>query len=100
IIQKELFAITGITPKTVVYMHINDTFGAAMAKGIVAMMPKFDMPYTIADEITYDPQARDLSGEVAKAKAANPDALIVTTRLNDSILMTREFIKQRWTPPA
>jgi branched-chain amino acid transport system substrate-binding protein len=100
IIQKELFAITGITPKTVVYLHINDTFGVAMAKGIVAMLPKFDMPYTIVDEITYDPQARDLSVEVAKAKAANPDALMVTSRLNDSILMTRELIKQRWTPPA
>jgi branched-chain amino acid transport system substrate-binding protein len=100
IIQKELFAITGITPKTVVYLHINDTFGTAMAKGIGAMMPKFDMPYTIVDEIPYDPQARDLSVEVAKAKAANPDALMVTSRLNDSILMTRELIKQRWTPAA
>ena len=23
-------------------------------------MPKFDMPYTIVDDIAYDPQARDL----------------------------------------
>jgi branched-chain amino acid transport system substrate-binding protein len=96
--QKEIFALTGVTPKTVVYMHVNDTFGTAMSKGIAAMMPKFNMPYTIVDEIAYDPQARDLSVEVAKAKGANPEVLMVTSRLNDSILITRELIKQRWTP--
>jgi branched-chain amino acid transport system substrate-binding protein len=96
--QKEIFALTGVTPKTIVYLHVNDTFGTAMSKGIAAMMPKFNMPYTIVDEIAYDPQARDLSVEVAKAKGANPDVLMVTSRLNDSILMTRELIKQRWTP--
>jgi len=63
-------------------------------------MPKFNMPYTVVDDIPYDPQARDLSVEVAKAKAANPIALMVTSRLNDSILITRELIKQRWTPAA
>src|SRR5580658_7099757 len=98
--QKEVFAAVGVEPKTVVYMHINDTFGAAMAKGIGVFMPKFDMPYKIVDDIAYDPQAHDLSVEVAKAKASNPDALMVTSRLNDSILITRELIKQRWTPQA
>ena len=71
-----------------------------MAKGIGAVMPKFDMPYTIAEEIAYDPAARDLSVEVAKAKAANADALLVVSRLNDAMLLTRELIKQRWTPQA
>jgi branched-chain amino acid transport system substrate-binding protein len=59
--QKEIFAITGAAPKTVVFMHVNDTYGTAMAKGIGVIMPKFDMPYTIAEEIAYDPAARDLS---------------------------------------
>ncbi len=81
-------------------MHVNDTFGTAMAKGIGAVMPKFNMPYTIAEEITYDPAARDLSVEVAKAKATNADALLVVSRLNDAMLMTRELVKQRWTPQA
>jgi branched-chain amino acid transport system substrate-binding protein len=98
--QKEIFAAVGMSPKTVVYMHVNDTFGTAMSKGIGAMMPKFGMPYSVVDDIPYDPQARDLSVEVAKAKASNPDALMVTSRLNDSILITRELIKQRWTPQA
>src|SRR5271169_4840826 len=98
--QLELFNIVGAAPKTVVFMHVNDTFGTAMSKGISVVMPKFNMPYTIVDEIAYDPAARDLSVEVAKAKAANADALLVVSRLNDAMLITRELVKQRWTPQA
>ena len=74
--QQEVFGIAGVAPKSVVFMHVNDTFGTAMSKGINAMMPKFNMPYKVVDEIAYDPAARDLSVEVAKAKAANADALL------------------------
>jgi branched-chain amino acid transport system substrate-binding protein len=98
--QLELFSIVGSAPKTVVFMHVNDTFGTAMSKGISIVMPKFNMPYTIVDEIAYDPAARDLSVEVTKAKAANADALLVVSRLNDAMLITRELVKQRWTPQA
>ena len=98
--QKEVFALTNSAPKTVVFMHVNDTFGTAMQKGIGAVMPKFDMPYKIVDTISYDPAARDLSVEVAKAKATGADALMMVSRLNDAILITRELVKQRWTPMA
>jgi len=98
--QLELFGIVGAAPKSVVFMHVNDTFGTAMSKGINAVMPKFNMPYKIVDEIAYDPAARDLSVEVAKAKAANADALLLVSRLNDAMLLTRELVKQRWTPQA
>lgn len=98
--QKEIFARVGAAPKTVVFMHVNDTFGTAMAGGIGAVMPKFDMPYRIVETIAYDPRAGDLSIEVAKAKAAGADALLMVSRLNDAILITRELIKQRWTPQA
>ncbi len=96
--QKEIFAAVGAAPKTAVFMHVNDTFGTAMAGGIGAVMPKFDMPYKIVDTIAYDPAARDLSVEISKAKAAGADALLMVSRLNDAILITRELIKQRWTP--
>ena len=98
--QKEIFAQVGAAPKSVVFMHVNDTFGTAMAKGIGAVMPKFDMPYKVAEEISYDPAARDLSVEVAKAKATGADALLMVSRLNDAILLTREMVKQRWSPMA
>jgi branched-chain amino acid transport system substrate-binding protein len=98
--QLELFEIIGSAPKTVVFMHVNDTFGTAMAKGINAVMPKFNVPYNVVDEIAYDPTARDLSVEVAKAKGAGADALLVVSRLNDAMQITRELVKQRWTPQA
>src|SRR6187455_258670 len=98
--QKEIFEATGQTPKTVVFLHVNDTFGTAMQKGIGAVMPKFNMPYQIVETIAYDPQARDLSVEVAKAKATGAEALMCVSRLNDAILLTREMVKQRWSPMA
>lgn len=98
--QIELFRIIGSAPKSVVFMHVNDTFGTAMAKGINAVMPKFNVRYKIVDEIAYDPTARDLSVEVAKAKGSNADALLLVSRLNDAMLITRELVKQRWTPQA
>ena len=98
--QLELFNLVGAAPKSVVFLHVNDTFGTAMSKGINAVMPKFNMPYKVVEEIAYDPAARDLSVEVAKAKATNADALLLVSRLNDAMLMTRELVKQRWTPQA
>jgi branched-chain amino acid transport system substrate-binding protein len=79
-------------------MHDNDTFGTAMSKGIGAVMPKFNMPYKIVEEISYDPAARDLSVEISKAKATGAEAVILVSRLNDAILLTREMVKQRWSP--
>jgi branched-chain amino acid transport system substrate-binding protein len=98
--QKEIFEAAGSAPKSVVFMHVNDTFGTAMQKGIDTVMPKFNLSYKIAETISYDPAARDLSVEVAKAKATGADTLLTVSRLNDAILLTRELVKQRWTPSA
>jgi len=96
--QLEIFAAAGAAPKTAVFLHVNDTFGTAMSKGIGAVMTKFNMPYKILQEIAYDPAARDLSVEISKAKATGAEAVILVSRLNDAILLTREMVKQRWSP--
>jgi branched-chain amino acid transport system substrate-binding protein len=99
--QLEIFSLTGKAPKTAVFMHVNDTFGVAMQKGFTGVMAKFpQIPYKVADTIAYDPAARDLSVEVAKAKASGAEALVMVSRLNDAILITRELVKQRWSPMA
>jgi branched-chain amino acid transport system substrate-binding protein len=98
--QLEVFAMAGSAPKSVVFMHVNDTFGVAMQKGFTGVMSKFSMPYKVVDTIAYDPAARDLSVEVAKAKASGAEALVMVSRLNDAILITRELVKQRWNPMA
>jgi branched-chain amino acid transport system substrate-binding protein len=98
--QKEVFETAGVAPKSVVLLHVNDTFGMAMQKDIGNVMPKYSMPYTILEQIAYDPAARDLSVEISKAKATGAEAVLVVGRLNDAILLTREMVKQRWSPMA
>jgi branched-chain amino acid transport system substrate-binding protein len=95
---KEVFKATGKAPSTAVFMCINDTFGQANKAAVERLFPTLDMPFKILDTITYDPAARDLSVEVAKAKATNADLLMVVSRLNDAILLVREMVKQRWEP--
>jgi branched-chain amino acid transport system substrate-binding protein len=94
----ELFKVTNTHPKTAVLMHVNDTFGEAMVKGINGFDQRVGLPFKIVENIGYSPQTNDLSAEVAKAKAANADLLVVVHRLNDIILMVREMVKQRYQP--
>jgi branched-chain amino acid transport system substrate-binding protein len=93
----DLFQATHTVPRTAVFMHVNDTFGQAMAHGINAMLPHLtQLPFKVVEEIAYDPAAKDLSVEVAKAKASNADFVLLVCRLNDSILLRREVVRQRW----
>jgi branched-chain amino acid transport system substrate-binding protein len=95
----ELFRATNTVPRTAVFMHVNDTFGQSMYKGISATMPRLtQLPFKIVDTISYDPAAKDLTVEVSKAKATNADFLLLVCRLNDAILLRREMVKQRWHP--
>ena len=95
----DLFRATNTVPRSAVFMHVNDTFGQAMAKGIGAAMPRMtQLPFKIVDTISYDPAAKDLTVEVSKAKSANADFLLLVCRLNDAIILRREMVKQRWNP--
>jgi branched-chain amino acid transport system substrate-binding protein len=94
----DLFKATNTSPKTAVLLILNDTFGQSMLRGINALMPKANLPFRIVETISYDPQAKDLSIEVAKAKAVNAELQMVVTRLNDAILIVREMVKQRYEP--
>lgn len=98
-LYRDLFQATGTAPRTAVLMHVNDTFGQANKRAIDQIMPTLSyLPFKIVESISYDPAARDLSVEVAKAKATNADFIMMAGRLNDSILIVRELVKQRWSP--
>ncbi len=95
----DLFRATNTAPRTAVFMHVNDTFGQSMAKGIGALLPRLDfLPFKVLDTISYDPAARDLTVEVSKAKSTGADFLMLVCRLNDAIILRREMVKQRWNP--
>ena len=95
-LSEDLFKATGTTPRTAVFMHVNDTFGQANAKAIGAILPQLNLPFKLVDTISYDPAAKDLTVEVAKAKATQADFLLLVCRLNDAIVLRREIVKQRW----
>ncbi|HEX5611449.1 MAG TPA: ABC transporter substrate-binding protein [Burkholderiales bacterium] len=95
----EIFRTTNTVPRSAVFMHVNDTFGQSMAKGIGATLPRLDfLPFKVLDTIAYDPAAKDLTVEVSKARATNADFLMLVCRLNDAIILRREMAKQRWNP--
>jgi branched-chain amino acid transport system substrate-binding protein len=95
---KELGATTGVEPKTAVILHVNDTFGQGIMNGVDIVWERLQVPIKIVDKIAYDVHARDLSVEVAKAKAAGADLLMPITRVSDAILIVREMVKQNWSP--
>lgn len=92
----DLFKTTSTTPRTAVFMHVNDTFGQANAKAIGALLPQLNLPFKLIETISYDPAAKDLTVEVSKAKATKADFLLLVCRLNDAIVLRREIVKQRW----
>jgi branched-chain amino acid transport system substrate-binding protein len=99
VLMGEIFKATHTSPKTTVFMHVNDTFGQAMARGVGAILPKVgSLSFKVLDTIPYDPAAKDLTVEVSKAKATGADFLMLVCRLNDAIVLRREMVKQRWNP--
>ncbi len=97
-LQKDLFTASGKTPKTAVLMSVNDTFGEAMMKAIPGLAKRLEMPYEIVEVISYDPRAKDLSAEVAKAKATKAELVMPVSRLNDAKLLIQEMVKQQYEP--
>lgn len=86
-LAQDLFRATGAAPRTAVFMHVNDTFGQANARAITSILPQLNSPFRLLDTISYDPAAKDLSVEVAKAKITKADFLLLVSRLNDAIVL-------------
>ena len=94
----DIFREAKTQPSTAVFMHVNDTFGQSMAKGVAALLPTLKLPFKLLDTIPYDPAAKDLTVEVSKAKATKAELLLLVCRLNDAVVLRREMVKQRWSP--
>ncbi|MET4753835.1 ABC transporter substrate-binding protein [Bradyrhizobium sp. RT11b] len=95
---KSLLSPLKDVPTSAAIMHLNNTMGQSTAASIRQAWKEVDVPLKIAQYIPYDEKARDLSVEVAKAKASGADALISVTRVNDAIMIIRECVKQGWNP--
>jgi len=97
---KDLMAETKVDFKTAVFLHANDTFGTSMRTAMDKMFPAAQMPFQLAESIAYDPKAQDLTVEVTKIRAINPELVLVITRASDAIKLVRDMVRQRFEPKA
>jgi branched-chain amino acid transport system substrate-binding protein len=95
---KEVLDTTKLEPKTGVFIHANDTFGTAQRQAMDKLFPAAGMPFQLLDSIAYDPKAQDLSVEVTKIRALNPELVLVVTRAADAIKLIRDMVRQRFEP--
>jgi branched-chain amino acid transport system substrate-binding protein len=95
---KDVLDATKFTAKSAVFLHANDTFGAAQRTAMDALFPRAGLPFQLAESIAYDPRAQDLSVEVTKIRALNPDLVLTVTRAADAIKLVRDMVRQRFEP--
>lgn len=84
---KDLKELTGLEVKRVALLHEDTDFGESTAAGQKKFLEEAGME--MVAEVKYSASAADLTTEVAKIKASNPDAVLTVTYLNDSILIAQ-----------
>lgn len=97
---KDTLDATKLQVKSAVFVHANDTFGSAQRQAMDRLFPTAQMPFQLVESIAYDPRAQDLSVEVTKIRARNPDLVLVVTRATDAIKLVRDMVRQRFEPKA
>lgn len=94
----DLLIATKANPKTAVFLHANDTFGTAQRQAMDKIFPTAGLPFRLIESIAYDPKAQDLSAEVTRIRALNPDLMLVVTRAADAIKLVRDMLRQHLEP--
>ncbi len=94
----DLLAATKVDPKTAVFLHANDTFGTAQRQAMDQIFPTAGLRFRLLESIAYDPKAQDLSVEVTRLRALNPDLVLVVTRAADAIKLVRDMVRQHFEP--
>jgi branched-chain amino acid transport system substrate-binding protein len=87
-----------VAPKSAVFLHANDTFGTAQRQAMDKIFPGAGLPFKLLESIAYDPKAQDLSVEVTKIRALNPELVLVVTRAADAIKLVRDMVRQHFEP--
>src|SRR5215472_10398719 len=95
---QDLLDATKVAPKTAVFLHANDTFGTAQRQAMDKIFPTAGLPFRLLESISYDPKAQDLSVEVTKIRALNPELVLVVTRAADAIKLVRDMVRQHFEP--
>ncbi|MDQ2080392.1 ABC transporter substrate-binding protein [Xanthobacteraceae bacterium Astr-EGSB] len=97
---KDLSAATKVDFKAAAFLHANDTFGTGQRQAMDKIFPTAGMPFKLLESIAYDPKAQDLTVEVTKIRALNPDLILLISRSADAIKLVRDMVRQRFEPKA
>jgi len=81
----ELKTLVGLDVKKVALLHEDTDFGTSTATGQKKYLQEAGMEMTI--EVSYPAGSADLTTQVSKVKASNPDVVLTVMYLNDSILI-------------
>jgi branched-chain amino acid transport system substrate-binding protein len=97
---KDLSAATKVDFQAAAFLHANDTFGTGQRQAMDKIFPAAGMPFKLLESIAYDPKAQDLTVEVTKIRALNPDLILLISRSADAIKLVRDMVRQRFEPKA
>ncbi|MHB8870357.1 MAG: ABC transporter substrate-binding protein, partial [Thermoleophilia bacterium] len=86
-VLKDLKDLIGLDVKKVALLHEDTDFGESTAAGQKKYLEEAGMEMVV--EVAYPASKADLTTEVSKIKAANPDVVLTVTYLNDSILIAQ-----------
>ncbi len=84
--------------KTVSVIHQNDAAGNDFAKATKDEAAKNGV--TVADDISFQSNATDLTSQVQRLRSANPDAIFSQMFINDTSLFLKTMAQLGYTPPA
>jgi branched-chain amino acid transport system substrate-binding protein len=79
-------------------IHENDEFGNDGAQAVSQLAPRYGVE--VADTVVYQTNSTDLTSQVQKIRADQPDALFAFAYTNDAILLTKTMAQLGYTPPA
>ncbi len=82
---KDLKTLAGLDIKKVALLHEDTDFGTSTAAGQKKYLKEAGIEVTT--EVAYPSSSADLTTQVSKVKASNPDAVLTVTYLNDAILI-------------
>jgi branched-chain amino acid transport system substrate-binding protein len=95
---KDLEKKKGVKPKRIALMNENTLFGSDTTK----LEEKFagEQGYNIVEKVIYAAKSTQLTSEVQKLKAANPDLVMQASYVGDAILSMKSYKELGFNPDA
>ncbi|MER3398914.1 MAG: branched-chain amino acid ABC transporter substrate-binding protein, partial [Chloroflexota bacterium] len=97
-VLKELEKIRGIKVRTLGIINENTLWGTDVNK--ITKQYAQEYGYQVVVEVTYPANTSDVTSEVQRVKAANPDVLIQASYTSDAILFMRTYKQLDYVPQA